>query len=253
MRIQLTHAGENYEADLNQPLDISIPLGQVKCFFADDFKISPVMAIDFVGSVKMGSPVNFFDVEMNPHGNGTHTECLGHITLKHQSLNDQLKQFHFFANVLSISLEEKEGGDRVITKEKLQAALPERIEEAIIIRTLPNSEEKLNKNYSGKNPPYLHHEAMKFLVENKVKHLLIDLPSVDRESDEGKLLSHHVFWKVFHREALDDSRADCTITELIYVPDEIEDGLYLLNLQFPSMPLDAAPSKPVLYKLNKKS
>ena len=70
---------------------------------------------------------------------------------------------------------------------------------------------------------------------------------------EEKLLSHHAFWGVSDKQAHDDSRSDCTITELIYVRDEIEDGLYLLNLQFPSMPLDAAPSKPVLYKLEKKS
>jgi hypothetical protein len=40
---------------------------------------------------------------------------------------------------------------------------------------------------------------------------------------------------------------------MIFVPNEIKDGLYLLNLQIPSMNLDAAPSKPVLYQLNKET
>lgn len=141
----------------------------------------------------------------------------------------------------------------MISKENLKRAFPHQIVEAVIIRTLPNTPEKLNKDYSGRNPPYLLDEGIKFLVEKQVKHLLIDLPSVDREVDEGKLLSHHAFWGVSDKKARDDSRSDCTITELIFVPDEIEDGLYLLNLQFPSMPLDAAPSKPILYKLDKKS
>ncbi|MEM8891886.1 MAG: cyclase family protein [Bacteroidota bacterium] len=253
MRIQLSHAGENYEADLSKALDISIPLGQVKCFYATDFETAPYEAGDFIGSVKAGAPVNFFNVKMNPHGNGTHTECLGHITLKQESLNDQLKQFHFLAHLVSLSPESTDEGDLVISKEQIENACPENLTEGLIIRTLPNTKEKLEIDYSGTNPPYLLDEAIKFLVEKGVRHLLLDLPSVDREVDGGKLLSHHAFWGVSKKKAMDDSRSDCTITELIFVPDEIEDGLYLLNLQFPSMPLDAAPSKPVLYKLEKKS
>ena len=44
-------------------------------------------------------------------------------------------------------------------------------------------------------------------------------------------------------------RLDCTITELIYVPDDIPDGLYLLNLQIASFEIDVSPSKPVLYQI----
>ena len=253
MKIQLEHGNEQYEADLSKALDISIPLGQVKCFYATDFETRPYQSGDFVGSVKAGSPVNFFDVKMNPHGNGTHTECLGHITLKQESLHDQLKQFHFIAHLISISPVKTEEGDLVISEEQIEAACPENLAEGLIIRTLPNTKVKLGKDYSGTNPPYLLDEAIKFLVKKGVRHLLLDLPSVDREVDGGKLLSHHAFWGVLDKQAKDTSRADCTITELIFVPDEVEDGLYLLNLQFPSIPLDAAPSKPVLYKLDKKS
>ena len=253
MKIQLSYGGENYEADLGKALDISIPLGQVKCFYANDFEIAPYESGDFIGSVKAGAPVNFFNVKLNPHGNGTHTECLGHITVRQESLNDQLRQFHFVSYVISISPAKTEEGDLVITREQIEKACPENLTEGLIIRTLPNSKDKLEKDYSGTNPPYLLDEAIKFLVGKGVRHLLLDLPSVDREVDGGKLLSHHAFWRVSDNKVMDDSRADCTITELIFVPDEVEDGLYLLNLQFPSMPLDAAPSKPVLYKLDKKS
>ena len=65
---------------------------------------------------------------------------------------------------------------------------------AIAIRTQPNDELKRVTNYSGANPPYLHHEAAAYLVECGVEHLLIDLPSVDREEDEGKLSAHKTFW-----------------------------------------------------------
>ena len=46
-----------------------------------------------------------------------------------------------------------------------------------------------------------------------------------------------------------DARFNCTITEMIYVNEEIHDGSYLLNLQFASFENDASPSKPVLYSL----
>ena len=82
------------------------------------------------------------------------------------------------------------------------------------------------------------------MAEAGVNHLLLDLPSVDREDDGGKLLAHHAFWK--YPQA---TRRQATITELIFVPDSIVDGTYLLNLQIASFENDASPSKPVLYKI----
>lgn len=250
MIIQTNYNGKNYQCDLSKPLDISIPVGQVKCFYATDFEIKPYVSGDFVGAVKAGAPVNFFDVQLNPHGNGTHTECLGHITIEQESVNDQLKQFHFTAQLVTVALETLENGDKLITRAALEKACSEQLPEAIVIRTSPNPESKLQADYSGTNPPYLSTAAMQYLVDNKVKHLLLDLPSVDREVDQGELLGHHLFWNVANKSAKDNSRVDCTITELIYVPNHIQDGLYLLNIQIPSLNLDAAPSKPILYQLN---
>ena len=134
-------------------------------------------------------------------------------------------------------------GDRLITAEQVQGLNSDGAAKALVIRTLPNTEGKRSKEYSGSNPPYLHVDAMRSLVAQGFEHVLIDLPSVDRESDEGLLESHHVFWNypqdpAYHR----------TITELIYVPNNVEDGLYMLNLQVAAFANDAAPSRPVLYK-----
>jgi hypothetical protein len=49
-----------------------------------------------------------------------------------------------------------------------------------------------------------------------------------------------------------NARMDCTITELIFVENEVRDGSYLLNLQMASFVNDASPSKPVLYKIESK-
>ena len=73
---------------------------------------------------------------------------------------------------------------------------------------------------------------------------MIDLPSVDRESDGGALAFHHGFWKV-----PEDPQFDKTITELIYVDNEIEDGVYVLDFQMAPFVNDASPSRPVLYKI----
>ena len=43
-----------------------------------------------------------------------------------------------------------------------------------------------------------------------------------------------------------DSRQDKTITEMLFVPDEVPDGIALLNLQVPALSGDAAPSRPML-------
>ena len=136
--------------------------------------------------------------------------------------------------------------DRVIMKEQVEEILQKEEVEALIIRTLPNDELKLRTNYSGSNPPYIHHEAIAYLVECGIKHLLIDLPSVDREEDGGKLLAHKAFWQY-----PDKVRKNCTISELIFVENGIKNGIYLLNIQIASFEIDVSPSKPVLYELKK--
>src|SRR5690606_17094599 len=103
----------------------------------------------------------------------------------------------------------------------------------------PNDGHKLHTNYSGANPPYLDHAAVEYLVECGVEHLLLDLPSVDREEDGGKLLAHKAFWK--YPDTVAAGRQSCTITELIFVDAAIKDGLYLLNLQIASFELDVSP------------
>ena len=201
---------------------------------------------DFIGKVTEGSSTNFNTIQFNPHAHGTHTECVGHITREFYSINESLKTFFFSAKLISIE-PEKRGEDMVITKAQILEKFESGSAEALIIRTLPNYIEKRSRKYSNTNPPYLEEEAAKYIREIGVKHLLIDLPSVDREKDDGKLLAHKAFWNYPK-----NTRFDATITELIYVPNKVEDGNYLLNLQIASFENDATPSKPVLYKLGKK-
>ncbi|GGB69582.1 arylformamidase [Flavobacterium suaedae] len=253
MRTEITHKGKTYTADLSQPLDISLPLqandSNPIAWYIDKPVIEPVKADGWVGKVSEGSTTNFNNIFFNPHGHGTHTECLGHITKNFYSVNKALKQFFFLAEVISVQ-PEVQGEDLVITKVQIGGQLNGKTPEALVIRTLPNTEEKKHKNYSHTNPPYLAEEAAVYIREIGIVHLLIDLPSVDKEKDEGKLLAHKAFWNVKDVDNLnEEARHNATITELIYVDDAIKDGGYLLNLQIASFENDASPSKPLLYKL----
>lgn len=248
----------NFEVDLSKPIDISIPLSNTDAnpiaWYLHKPEIKPVVFGDWSGSVKEGASTNFNTISFNPHAHGTHTECLGHITKEFYSINQCLKQFFFLAELISIEPEIK-GEDLVITLNSIFAALDVTLKlgapkEALIIRTLPNLANKKHQNYSNSNPPYLSEEAAIFIRESGIQHLLIDLPSVDKEHDGGILLAHKAFWNVKNVNQLNtDARLHATITEMIFVSDEVEDGSYLLNLQIASFENDASPSKPILYKI----
>jgi arylformamidase len=246
---KITHKGKTYNVDLTKPIDISIPLRtgeqNVNAWYAPPVTIEPVRMGDWVGDVNQGGSVNFRNIFFNPHGNGTHTECVGHISKENYSINQCLKTFFFIAELITILPDETSDGDKIITLQHIKNCLEDRRPEAIIIRTLDNSLSKINKHYSNTNPPYLHHKAAEWIDSLGVDHLLIDLPSVDKEVDGGKLLSHHAFWQYPN-----NTKINRTITEMIYVPNNVYDGTYLLNIQIASFENDASPSKPVLYQLN---
>lgn len=254
MIASIQYNNQTFEADLSMPIDISIPLTNTDenpiAWYIEKPQIEPVVFGGWIGKVSEGkSATNFNNIFFNPHGHGTHTECLGHITREFYSINQSLKQFFFVAELVSVQ-PEIQGEDFVITKIQIEKALNGKTPEAIIIRTTPNLEGKKHQKYSNTNLAYLDEEAARFIREKGILHLLIDLPSVDKEHDEGKLLAHKAFWNVKDINNLNsDARLDCTITEMVFVPNEAQDGSYLLNLQIASFENDASPSKPILYKI----
>ncbi|TNF47661.1 MAG: cyclase family protein [Bacteroidetes bacterium] len=242
--------------DTEKPLDISLVLvnndSNPKAWYVDNPRFEPVMANGFTGSVEQGGSVNFRNIYFNPHGHGTHTECVGHITNEVYSVNRTLKNFFFLAQVITVEPEIRTNADDgikdlVITRKALNGIHFMENAEAIIIRTLPNTEDKKSKNYSNTNPAFLDLDTIELLAPDRIKHLLIDTPSVDRENDGGLLSFHHKFWNTGG-----EIRFDRTITELVYVNNEIQDGLYVLELQMASFENDAAPSRPVLYRIESK-
>src|SRR4051812_35948401 len=108
MKIQISHNGKTYVADLVQPHDISLPLRDADdnpiAWYLEKPEITPVKSGDWIGKVSEGSSsTNFNNVFFNPHGHGTHTECVGHITRNFYSVNEALKQFFYIAKVITIT------------------------------------------------------------------------------------------------------------------------------------------------------
>lgn len=246
MKALISFGAKQFSVDLSAPIDLSIPIMQgeknVNAFYIAPVTYIPFQAGSFVGDVNQGGSCNVNTITINPHGNGTHTETVGHISKEKYPIRNSLSRFFFFAKVITLT-PEKINNDLVMTLDQLKNVQIENAE-ALVIRTLPNSEEKKTRQYSGTNPAYMTAEAALYLREAGIKHLLLDVPSIDREDDGGKLSAHHAFWNYPTAP-----RKDCTITELIFVDEKIADGFYLLELQYAAFDNDASPSRPILYGL----
>ena len=234
--------GQQKHFDLSQGYDISIPITEQNPTNAFHLPLASFTAFeggDFVGSVERGGPVRCDIVQLAPHGNGTHTECVGHIAGKGYTLVQSLVNQLHVAQLVTVVLDKE---TNAVTLDALSSAWDPIGCDALVIRTLPNQPEKKARMWSGNNPPHVEPDAMKLIVVNQVQHLLIDLPSVDPEEDGGALVSHHVFWQY-----PDHPRAKATISELVFIGNDITDGVYLLDLNAAGFDGDAAPSRPFLF------
>lgn len=239
---------DSLKFDLSNPMDISIGMhsgfGQVNAWYAPPFRISPVKMGDFVGSTKMGGVVNFMNFQGNPHGNGTHTECVGHISKEEDYVNECIREYFYLAELISVYPTLRENGDKIIDIQHIEAMVSYQGKaRGLVIRTLPNDIEKMERQYTETNPPYITIAAMQKILDFGFEHLMLDTPSVDREKDDGKLACHHIFW-----DYPNNPQRHRSITELIYVPDNIKDGLYLVQNQIVNIRMDAVPSRPCLYR-----
>lgn len=254
MKFSVEIKGRTYQSDLDTAHDLSIHVNAdtgPRAWYVEPIKVTPVVMGNYVGAIKHGSPVNFMNVFFNPHGHGTHTECMEHIADKGLSICDVVPNHFLVSKLLTVTptLVEADNdlskkGDLVVMPDDLNVQNLEDAK-ALIVRTLPNSSEKKDRVYSETNPCYFHPHTIQKIIDSGIDHLLIDLPSVDKEDDGGKVLSHHTFW-----EYPKNPQLHRTITELIFASNEVMDGLYLLNLQVAPFKMDAAPSRPIIYPLD---
>lgn len=248
MKASIELQKQQYTIDLNKGISISTSFyGKnhlPRAFYAPDLLIEPVRNDGWVGSTSEGGILNFKNVFINPHGNGTHTECVGHIATEPFYIKDCLKNSHHIGQLFTLQ-PMKGNGDSFISKDQVAQFNIEASVNTVIIRTLPNTADDKIKDWSGTNPTYIQADAMALLVEMGIEHFMIDVPSVDRESDEGKLLAHKTFWQYPGEKP----RTTATITEMIFAPNTVKDGLYLVDIQVIPLAMDASPSNIILYEL----
>lgn len=250
MHIELNIAGVNYSASLQNGVSLALGFGpnaeNPNAFFIPEALFQPIRVGDFVGAVKEGGSANCEVVTYCAHGNGTHTECVGHLSKERINVFEVLLETNLTAQLITVPL--KKNGELSFIDEDCLKSINWEPTSAIIIRSTPNQISKKSKIWSGTNPPYFTPEAIALIKSKGYNHILTDFPSVDPEEDGGDLLSHRVWW-----DYPANTRINSTITELIFVPDSVQDGLFYMQLVLPRIFSDAVPSNPVLYPLTKRA
>lgn len=268
--MKITVADKPYRVRLDRPVSLAIPLDfhglQPNFFRAPQATATPLEIEGFIGDTRQGGSCNVAEIRLIPHCNGTHTESVGHIVHERLPIAEVLQQTLFPARLVTVTpcaadktqdtyRPAKQPEDRLITRSSLEHTLQATAHDelrVVLVRTLPNDESKKSRCYGGSaQPPFFSVEAIGYLSECGVEHLLIDLPSLDQMYDKGWLTIHHLFWNVPEQqhEATGETHIFKTVTEMIFVPDQVPDGLYLLNLQIPAFLSDATPCQPVIYPL----
>jgi arylformamidase len=106
---------------LGKYFDLSVPVSiqeeQIQAFYLPKAEFVPVKVGTFVGllikkickisagDTREGGSVNCEVIKFCPHGNGTHTECIGHITKNRIKVHDVMKNQPFMnlAWVISVT------------------------------------------------------------------------------------------------------------------------------------------------------
>lgn len=260
---------QQYRVALDQPKPIAIAQTfndqQPNHFGATNASASVLQAGDFVGDTQQGGSCNVKQITMTPHCNGTHTESVSHIVDQLVPVGQLATQL-LPATLITVMAESGdrtadnyrpalEPSDKVISKARLVQELSNvdnAMLKALVVRTLPNPLDKQFYIYGEQQqPPFFTIEAIEYLNQKGVEHLIVDFPSIDKMYDQGLLTNHHLFWNVKEQshQLSNQSWQHKTVTELAFIKDEFNDGHYLLSLNIAPFSLDAAPSRPILYPL----
>jgi len=258
-----------YNVDTESAVDISIPVdfdgAQPNLYDVPPASAQALSDGSLKGDTREGGSCNFSEIRIIPHCNGTHTECIGHLTNERLHIVDLLGDSLFPCLLASVSpvaasdtaettLDSLAPENLVVTRQEIEHHLrrvPLEFRQCLVVRTFPNHQPKRFEQYGSGGSPFFSRAAIRALVEHDVRHLVTDLPSIDPLDDRGKMFSHRIFWGIPEdgHEITERSDVYRTITELVYIPDSVQDGPYLISLQIAPFMGDAAPSRPILYPL----
>ena len=271
MQLTIEHHGTKYACETREAKSLSIQMDfegpQPNHFGANKAKTSVLKLGGFTGDTQQGGSCNVDTLEIVPHCNGTHTETVSHIVNQDIWIGHAAMDVMSLAMLVTVKPVSAKGtsetyrpplveSDKIVTAEAIKKSIAAVGDAAklkptsLIVRTLPNELDKCSRAYSEKQtPPFFTVEAIEAINELGFSHLLVDVPSVDKMYDDGLLTNHHIYWHVVEKthELTGETQQDKTITEMIFVNDEILDGLFILNIQVPAFCSDAAPSRPIIF------
>lgn len=210
--------------DLGAPISLARPVrfdgGGPRHFGAPAARARPYAAPGFSGDVRRGASCNCATIELTPHCNGTHTESVGHLVEEPLDVCDLVPLGLLPALVL-----------RSRAADTLEA-------HAVTYRDDPAD-------------PYLSRQLVSELVARGIEHLVVDLPSIDRSRDGGRLCAHRLFFGLptGSTRLADATRQHCTVTEYASIPAALSDGPCALQLTLPRLAGDAVPSRPLAFRL----
>lgn len=238
---------------LGRAVDLALPLNphgpQPNAYGVPPANARPYAGDGFVLDTLLGGSCNCEVLTLTPHCNGTHTESVGHLTAKRFPITVAMPGSLLPCSVISVQPDGRE--IHAASVERATARLDTEFLDALIVRTLPNTDDKVARQWEDATTPYFTPEAMAVIRGKGVNHLLVDLPSLDPLRDDGRLAAHRVFWDMppFSTELPAAEARGRTVTEMIFVPDDVPDGQYLLTIQLPRLVSDAVPSRPILFFL----
>ena len=224
----------------------------------------PLSLPGFSGEVRSGASCNCATLELTPHCNGTHTESVAHLVVDPQDVCELAPLGPLPALLLSLATERADRadedsdpaprpGDRLLTRAALRAAWPATLPfapRALLLRAVPPALDAGPPPHDAE-PPFLSRQLARELVERGIEHLVVELPSIDRGHDQGRLCAHRVFFGLppGSTRLAEARRPQCTVTEFAAIPPSLPDGPCALQLALPRIAGDAVPSQPLHVRL----
>ncbi|MEW7001850.1 cyclase family protein [Serratia ureilytica] len=164
---------------------------------------APLSYGDTVASVRHGGVCNAERISLVPHCHGTHTECIGHILAETHNVADLPLEPFIAATLIRVRPQRADGTtesynasaaseDWLITQAALDDALAPLSGD--YLQALVIAVETPSDFRAAACAPYFSHQALARIVELGVQHLLVDIPSIDRLYDGGRMDNHRRFW-----------------------------------------------------------
>ena len=198
MIINIFHNNQDYKIDTKISFDISIPYNfngaQPNFYDVNPGQLKPFKSGGIIYSVAAGSGCNVPEISMNIHCSGTHTEFVGHLLANTGDVGILLKDIlipavlitvdpNLFASVKESYHCDVNNNEFVVSRESVQNEVKKweaHQARTLIIRTTPNTEDKKYYRYTQNIPPFFTNDALRYIIDSDIEHLVVDLPSIDR-------------------------------------------------------------------------